>query len=41
MPYLILPRTPLTPEQVERGFDYLLALLARTILRVQGRSPLA
>ncbi|MFE3370071.1 hypothetical protein ACFXOK_10770 [Streptomyces sp. NPDC059173] len=26
MPYLIPPRTPLTPEQVERGFDYLLAL---------------
>lgn len=26
MPYLIPPRTPLTPEQVERAFDYLLAL---------------
>ncbi|MGW7529707.1 hypothetical protein [Streptomyces sp. NPDC054783] len=26
MPYLIPSRTPLTPEQVERGFDYLLAL---------------
>ncbi|MEU9983614.1 hypothetical protein [Streptomyces sp. NPDC050856] len=26
MPYLIPTRTPLTPEQVERGFDYLLAL---------------
>lgn len=26
MPYLIPPRTPLTPEQVERVFDYLLAL---------------
>ncbi|WP_181140745.1 hypothetical protein [Streptomyces sp. Ru62] len=26
MPYLIPPRTQLTPEQVERGFDYLLAL---------------
>ncbi|MFI1293332.1 hypothetical protein ACH4VM_33640 [Streptomyces sp. NPDC020792] len=26
MPYLIPFRTPLTPEQVERGFDYLLAL---------------
>ncbi|WP_326621881.1 hypothetical protein OHA57_39950 (plasmid) [Streptomyces anulatus] len=26
MSYLIPPRTPLTPEQVERGFDYLLAL---------------
>ncbi|MFE1453405.1 hypothetical protein [Streptomyces olivaceoviridis] len=26
MPYLIPPRTPLTPEQVEQGFDYLLAL---------------
>ncbi|CAM5740365.1 hypothetical protein SALBM311S_02690 [Streptomyces alboniger] len=26
MPYLIPSRTPLMPEQVERGFDYLLAL---------------
>ncbi|MGW6945059.1 hypothetical protein ACWGF3_39445 [Streptomyces xanthophaeus] len=26
MPYLIPPRTPLTPKQVERAFDYLLAL---------------
>ncbi|MFI8425988.1 hypothetical protein [Streptomyces sp. NPDC085479] len=26
MPYLIPSRTPLTPEQVKRGFDYLLAL---------------
>ncbi|MFE9559417.1 hypothetical protein ACFYMW_40390 [Streptomyces sp. NPDC006692] len=26
MPYLIPSRTPLTPDQVERGFDYLLAL---------------
>ncbi|WP_434100661.1 helicase associated domain-containing protein [Streptomyces olivaceoviridis] len=26
MPYLIPPRTPLAPEQVEQGFDYLLAL---------------
>ncbi|MEW2287368.1 hypothetical protein [Streptomyces sp. NPDC047841] len=26
MPYLIPSRTPLTPEQVERGFDYLLTL---------------
>ncbi|MER5312262.1 hypothetical protein ABT034_31295 [Streptomyces sp. NPDC002773] len=26
MPYLIPTRTPLTPEQVERGFDYLLTL---------------
>ncbi|MEU6965965.1 hypothetical protein [Streptomyces chrestomyceticus] len=26
MPYLIPSRTPLTPQQVERGFDYLLAL---------------
>ncbi|MET9834542.1 hypothetical protein ABZ078_35810 [Streptomyces sp. NPDC006385] len=26
MPYLIPPRTPLTPEQVERAFDYVLAL---------------
>ncbi|WP_051798526.1 hypothetical protein [Streptomyces sp. NRRL S-337] len=26
MPYLIPPRTPLMPEQVERAFDYVLAL---------------
>ncbi|WP_228974744.1 hypothetical protein [Streptomyces sp. DH12] len=26
MPYLIPTRTPLMPEQVEQGFDYLLAL---------------
>lgn len=26
MPYLMPSRTPLTPEQVEQGFDYLLAL---------------
>ncbi|GGY82708.1 hypothetical protein GCM10010363_74220 [Streptomyces omiyaensis] len=26
MPYLTPTRTPLTPEQVEQGFDYLLAL---------------
>lgn len=26
MPYLIPSRTPLTPEEVERGFDHLLAL---------------
>lgn len=26
MPYLIPSRIPLTPEQVERGFDYLLEL---------------
>jgi hypothetical protein len=26
MPYLIPSRTPLTPERVERGFDYLQAL---------------
>lgn len=26
MPYLIPSRTPLTPEQVEQGFDFLLAL---------------
>ncbi|MGI5485154.1 hypothetical protein [Streptomyces lavendofoliae] len=26
MPYLFPTRTPLTPEQVEQGFDYLLAL---------------
>ncbi|MFJ9982382.1 hypothetical protein [Streptomyces cyaneofuscatus] len=28
MPYLIPPCTPLTPEQVELGFDYLLAPLS-------------
>ncbi|WP_404200367.1 hypothetical protein [Streptomyces tauricus] len=26
MLYLVPPRTPLTPEQVERAFDYVLAL---------------
>lgn len=26
MPYLIPPRTPLAPKQVERAFDYVIAL---------------
>ncbi|MFI6150700.1 hypothetical protein [Streptomyces sp. NPDC051109] len=38
MPYLIAPRTPLTPEQVERGFDYLLALQMGGGASVAGRA---
>ncbi|MEU7151147.1 hypothetical protein AB0B15_24450 [Streptomyces sp. NPDC045456] len=38
MPYLIPPRTPLTPEQVERGFDYLLALQTGGGAAVAGRA---
>ncbi|WP_435271325.1 hypothetical protein [Streptomyces sp. 1222.5] len=38
MPYLIPPRTPLTPEQVERGFDYLLALQMGGGAAVAGRA---
>ncbi|MDX3488172.1 hypothetical protein [Streptomyces sp. ID05-18] len=38
MPYLIPPRTPLTPEQVERGFDYLLALQTGGGTAVAGRA---
>ena len=37
MPYLIPSRTPLTPEQVERGFAYLLALQAGGGAAVAGR----
>ncbi|MFE1198540.1 hypothetical protein ACFW6E_38315 [Streptomyces olivaceoviridis] len=39
MPYLIPPRTPLTPEQVKRGFDYLLALQMGGGNYVSGRTP--
>ncbi|MFJ9968890.1 hypothetical protein [Streptomyces avermitilis] len=38
MPYLIPSRTPLTPEQVERGFDYLLALQMGDGASVAGRA---
>jgi hypothetical protein len=38
MPYLIPPRTPLTPEQVELGFDYLLALQMGGGAAVAGRA---
>ncbi|WP_327348962.1 hypothetical protein [Streptomyces europaeiscabiei] len=38
MPYLIPSRTPLTPEQVERGFDYLQALQTGGGAAVAGRA---
>lgn len=38
MPYLIPSRTPLTPEQVERGFDYLLTLQMGGGAAVAGRA---
>ncbi|PJM98631.1 hypothetical protein CG740_34920 [Streptomyces sp. CB01201] len=38
MPYLIPTRTPLTPDQVERGFDYLLALQTGGGAAVAGRA---
>ncbi|MES4886186.1 hypothetical protein ABVB69_37720 [Streptomyces sp. NPDC000349] len=38
MPYLIPSRTPLTPDQVERGFDYLLALQMGGGAPVAGRA---
>ena len=38
MPYLIPYRTPLTPEQAERGFDYLLALQTGGSASVAGRA---
>lgn len=38
MPYLIPYRTPLTPEQAERGFDYLLALQMGGSASVAGRA---
>ncbi|MET9810785.1 hypothetical protein [Streptomyces halstedii] len=39
MPYLIPLRTPLTPDQVEQGFDYLLALQMGGGNYVSGRTP--
>ncbi|QCD60336.1 hypothetical protein [Streptomyces hawaiiensis] len=38
MPNLIPPRTPLTPEQVEQGFDYLQALQMGGGAAVTGRA---
>ncbi|MFB1047353.1 hypothetical protein [Streptomyces chrestomyceticus] len=38
MPYLIPSRTPLAPEQVERGFNYLLALQTGGGTVVAGRA---
>ncbi|MFB7116144.1 hypothetical protein [Streptomyces sp. NPDC056291] len=38
MPYLIPSRTPLTPEQVEWGFDYLLTLQMGGGAAVAGRA---
>ena len=38
MPYLIPYRTPLTPEQAERGFDHLLALQMGGSASVAGRA---
>jgi hypothetical protein len=38
MPYLIPSRTPLTPDQVEQGFDYLLALQMGGGAAVAGRA---
>lgn len=37
MPYLVPPRTPLTPEQVDRAFSYLMALEAGGGTNVAGR----
>ncbi|MEU5825908.1 hypothetical protein [Streptomyces sp. NPDC047803] len=39
MPYLIPSRTPLTPAQVDQGFDYLLALQMGGGSYVSGRTP--
>ncbi|AXE28305.1 hypothetical protein C0216_33195 (plasmid) [Streptomyces globosus] len=39
MPYLIPTRTPLTPEQVEQGFDYLLALQTCRVNHPPGVPP--
>lgn len=39
MPYLIPPRTPLTPEEVDRAFDYLLALQMGGGNYASGRMP--
>ncbi|MFE7618176.1 hypothetical protein [Streptomyces sp. NPDC057496] len=41
MPYLIPSRTPLTPDQVERGFDYLLPLQMGGGAAVAGRAEAA
>ncbi|MFD5644150.1 hypothetical protein ACFWIP_20800 [Streptomyces anulatus] len=38
MPYLIPPRTPLTPMKAERGFDYFLALQMGSDAAVAGRA---
>jgi hypothetical protein len=38
MPYLVPPRTPLTPEQVDRAFAYLMALEAGGGAGVAGRA---
>ena len=38
MPYLIPSRTPLTPGQVERGFDYLQVLQMGSVAPVAGRA---
>ncbi|MFC7986985.1 hypothetical protein [Streptomyces sp. NPDC057336] len=38
MPYLIPSRAPLTPDQVERGFDYLLELQTCGGAPVAGRA---
>ncbi|MEU8842700.1 hypothetical protein AB0D97_26795 [Streptomyces roseus] len=39
MPYLITARAPLTPEEVDRAFDYLLALQMGGGNYVSGRMP--
>ncbi|MFD9418810.1 hypothetical protein ACFWC9_29470 [Streptomyces goshikiensis] len=39
MPYLIPPRTPLTLEEVDRAFDYLLALQMGGENYASGRTP--
>ncbi len=39
MPYLIPARTPLTPEEVDRAFDYLLALQMGGGNYASGRTP--
>ncbi|OKK16281.1 hypothetical protein AMK16_26885 [Streptomyces sp. CB00455] len=39
MPYLIPGRTPLTPEEVDRAFDYLLALQMGGGNYASGRTP--
>lgn len=38
MPYLIPPRSPLTPEQVERAFEYLLGLQGEGGSNVAGHA---